>query len=150
MKELALGRWVFLLAGLLFAGCGGGPMPDETSVIGLHFSTSSEFADNPPPTNVDVTLTDPGPSRVIYRATLALPDFPSGVYNCPADLGYTHTIVFTREPHAAITATLNTGGCRDATISGAPPVRQTNDPYWSLLAQNLGVDVATLFETAAQ
>ena len=125
-------------------------MPDETSVTGLHFTTSSALPDNPAPTNVDVTLTDPGPARVIYHATLALPDFPSGTYNCPADPGYSHTIVFTREPDAAVTATLDTGGCRGATISGAPPVRQTNDAYWSLLAQNLGVEVATLFETAAQ
>jgi hypothetical protein len=150
MKELARGRRVVLLGALLFGGCGGSPMPDETSVTGLQFTTSAAFPDNPAPTNVDVTLTDPGPSRVIYRATLALPDFPSGTYHCPPDLGYSHTIVFTCEPHANVTATLNTGGCRGATISGAPPVRQTNDTYWSLLAQNLGVEEATLFETVAQ
>lgn len=145
MRELASGCRAFLL-GIALGGCSGSSPPDEASITGLHFTSSSTLPGNPPLTDVDVTLTDPIPSRAIYRATLALPDFPSGTFNCPADLGYRHTIVFTHDADAAVTATLDVGGCRGATISDAPPVRQTNDAYWTLLAQKLGVDEAMLFE----
>jgi hypothetical protein len=128
---------------------GGGGVPIETLVTGLHFTTSSAFPDNPPPTNVDVTLTDATPARAIYVATLALPAIAPGRYNCPADLGYGHTILFLRGAAALATATLNTTGCRDATIMGAPPPRQTSDAYWTLLATNLGVDEASLFSVAS-
>ena len=149
MKERDGACRAFLLGTLLFAGCGGTPVPGAASITGLHFTTSSAFPENPQPTNVDVTLTDPGPSRVIYEATLALPNFPPGTYNCPSDPGYRHTIVFMDGQRAVVTATLNPGGCRDATISGAPPVRQTNDVYWALLARNLGVDESMLFSTVS-
>jgi hypothetical protein len=137
----------FLLVALLLGGCGGTLVPEQTSITGLHLTTSSTFPENPPPTNVDVTLSDPAPSRAIYEATLALPDFPPGTYNCPADFGYSHTMVFVDGQAAVVTATLNIGGCREATISGAPPVRQTDDSYWALLAENLGVDEAALLST---
>jgi hypothetical protein len=137
----------FFLSALLLTGCGAS-LPDEASISALHFTTSSAFPENPPPTNVDVTLTNPGPSRAIYAATLALPDFPQGTFNCPGDPGYRHTIVFMSGQAAVVTATLNPRGCRDATISGAPPVRQTSDAYWALLAQNLGVAEPMLFSSA--
>jgi hypothetical protein len=132
------------------AGTVMGP-PDEGTITGLHFTTSSAFPDNPPPTNVDVTLTDPIPARAVYSATLALPDFPPGRYNCPVDLGYSHTITFMNGQAVAATATLNAGGCREVTISGAPPLRwtATDEPYWALLAQNLGVQESTLFSLAS-
>jgi hypothetical protein len=149
MKKLAGRGWAFLLGAVLVGGCGGSLVPNETSITGLHLTTSSEFADNPPPPNVDVTLTDPGPSRVIYEATLALPDFPPGVFNCPIDLGYRHTIAFMSGQQMVMIASLNIGGCRDATIAGVPPERQTNEAYWALLAQNLGVDESALLSTAA-
>jgi len=135
--------------GVVLGGCGGSSLPDESTITGLHFTTSSEFSDNPQP-NVDVTLSDPSPARVIYAATVDLPEFPSGTYHCPADLGFRHSIVFLHDDQPTVTATLNTGGCRDATISTAPPVRQTDDVYWAIVAKNLGVDEATLFETAEQ
>jgi hypothetical protein len=149
MAKLASACRLFLL-GALACGCGGADVPDEATVTELHFTTSSEFPDNPKPTNVDVTVTDSARSRAIYEATVGLPDFPPSTFNCPADLGYRHTIDFTLEGRAPVTATLNIGGCRDATISGAPPVRQTDEAYWQLLAQHLGVDEPTLFVTAPQ
>src|SRR4029079_2374011 len=55
MKELAGRCPVLLLAALSLTGCGPAP-PDEASITGLHFTTTSAFAGNAPPTNVDVTL----------------------------------------------------------------------------------------------
>jgi hypothetical protein len=93
-------------------------------------------------------LTDPTPSRRIYGATLALPYF-QGHVSCPIDLGYSHTISFLSGQIVADSATLNPGGCREATIAGAPPERQTDDAYWALLAQSLGVEKSALFSLAS-
>ena len=143
-------KQIFLVISVVVLGaCGATPPPDEAKVTGLHFTTSSAFSGNPPPTNVDVALTDPTPVRAIYDATLALPDFPPGQFSCPADLGYTHSITFTSDSTVAVTATLNAGGCRDATISGSPQVRQTDDAYWALLARNLGVEESAFFSLAS-
>jgi hypothetical protein len=120
------------------------------TVTGLRFTTSSELPSNPPPTNVDVTLTDPTPTLAIYLATLALPDFPSGRTNCPNDPGYRHTITFTDGDAIVMTAVLNAGGCRDVTISGATSTRwAVDDAYWSVLAQNLGVPESAFFSLAS-
>ena len=134
----------------MLVGCSADPLrvADHANITGLHFTTSSAFPGNPPPTNVDVMLTDPTLSRTIYTATLALPDF-QGHVSCPVDLGYSHTITFMSGQSVAATATLNPGGCREATIAGAPPERQTDAAYWALLAQSLGVEESALFSLAS-
>jgi hypothetical protein len=147
MRTITHNRGWFLVGALLVTSCGATPVSGQ-AITGLRFTTSSAFPQNTPPTNVDVRLTDPGRSREVYDATLALPDFPPGRFNCPADLGYSHTIMFMTGQATAVTATLNEGGCRSATISGAPPLRQTNDAYWALLARDLGVDESTFFSLA--
>jgi hypothetical protein len=119
--------------------------PDEATITGLHFTTSSENPTGPSLPDVDVTLTDPIPARAIYEATLALLDFPPGGHGCPIDWGGRHTITFMTGQAVAVTATLVPDGCRYVTISGSPPARQTDDAYWSLLARNLGVEESTLF-----
>ena len=151
MKLLGDLPCVLLVGGtLVLVGCSADPLrvADHSDITGLHFTTSSAFPGNPPPTNVDVTLTDPTPSRKIYGATLALPDF-QGHVSCPIDLGYSHTISFMSGLIVAATATLNPGGCREATIADAPPKRQTSDAYWALLAQSLGVEESALFSLAS-
>lgn len=148
MKRLADARLFWVSSVLVLGACGAAPVPDEATVTGLHFTTSSAFPGNPPPTNIDVTLTDPTRARAIYSATLGLPDFPPGLVNCPADLGYGHTITFTNGQAVVGTATLSAGGCRDATISGSPQVRQTDNAYWALVARNLGIEDSVLFSLA--
>jgi hypothetical protein len=141
---------------LVLGGCDARPLPkdvsgaepDPVSISGLHFTTFSAVPQNPPPTNVDVTLTAPTPSRAIYEATLALPVFPPGNMHCPDDPGYGHAIAFMNGQDLVQTATLNSGGCRDVTISGLPPVRAAVAEYWTLLARNLGVEESALFSLA--
>lgn len=146
MDKVTLVRQMALVASVLtLASCAGGPLSEDPSVTGLHFTTTSAFPDNPPPTNVDVTLSDAERVRAIYEATLALPMFPPGIYRCPPTFGYGHTIDFMRGATIVVTASLEPGGCRPATISGAPPVRQTTAAYWTLLASKLGVDEADFF-----
>jgi hypothetical protein len=149
MKRLLVVRRAFLAAGLLFGGCTSA-LPDEASITGLHLTTASAYPENTPPTDVDVTLTDAARARDVYKATLALPAFPEGIYNCPADFGYTHPIAFMDGEAVSVTATLNTSGCRDVTIAGASSRRRSDDAYWALLAANLGVDESTLFTVPGQ
>jgi hypothetical protein len=138
-----------VLFGALLLGCDGSSLDSGARITGLHFTTTSAFPENPAPTNVDVTLSDEDRSRAVFDATLALPAFPPGRIHCPSDPGYGHKIVFMDGQTAIVTATLNSGGCRDAAISGAPPVRQTTEAFWVLLAQKLGVDQSTFFSLAS-
>jgi hypothetical protein len=146
MKPLQI-RVTLALSILSLASCGGDPLVEDTRVTGLHFSTMLAFPDNPRPKNVDVKLSDPEPARAIYEATLALPAFPPGIFHCPASLGYGHKMDFMRGTTIVVTATLE-GGCRPVTISGAPPVRQANAGYWTLLAAKLGVEESDFFAFA--
>jgi hypothetical protein len=125
-----------------------GPILGAT-ITGLRFTTSSEFPTNPPPTDVDLTLTDPTPSLAIYRATLALPVAPSGPVSCPNDPGYRHTITFFAGQFVEATAVLNPEGCQDVTISGSSTTRLATDAYWTTLAGNLGIQRSTLFSLAS-
>jgi hypothetical protein len=118
-------------------------------VTGLHFTTSSEFPTNPPPTNVDVTLTDLTRTLAIYQATLALPVPPPGLVGCGSDPGYRHTITFFDGEVVKATAVLISEGCQYVTISGSSTTRQTTEAYWNLLAQNLGVSEASFFSLAS-
>ncbi len=134
----------------LVGGCGEASSPPEDTVTGLHLTTSLGLLDNATSANVDVTLTDPIPSRAIYAATLALPDFPPGRTNCPPDVGLSHTIAFTHGESVVATVVLNASGCRGVTISGSPSIRRAVDSaYWTSLAQNLGIRESTLFPSAA-
>jgi hypothetical protein len=124
-------------------GCASDP-PSPSEITGLHFTTSSSSPSNPPPA-VDVTLTDATSSRNIYSATLALPTFPAGTYNCPADFGLSYSIAFLEGSSTAVTATLSPGGCRAVTISGPDTRRVLDDAYWALLARNLGVTESAIY-----
>lgn len=145
MKQRGDVRSVFLVFSVLALGaCGDPPLPDEASITGLQFTSYSEMPENRQFFVVDVTLTDPGPTRAIYGATVALPDFPPGEYSCPADFGIRDRISFASGQAEVVTATLNPFGCGNATISGSSHVRQTSEAYWNLVAQNLGINVMSL------
>jgi hypothetical protein len=148
-------RRALLVSGMLFfCGCGATPplspdagppaaAPLADSVTGLHFTSSADPRSSVP-TGVEVRLSDSTRVRAILEATLTLPDFPPGIDNCPVDLGVTDTMTFSGGGAVLLTAKLSPGGCREATILGAPPARETNDAYWKLLAENLGVAESSL------
>lgn len=114
------------------------------SGFGLHFTSSTEIPSNPPPT-VDVTLTNATAAENIYTATLALPDFPPGEYNCPNDDGVRYEIAFLSGQSVAVSATLSPTGCGDVTISGSATRRVLDEGYWATLARNLGIAEATIY-----
>jgi len=119
-------------------------MPPASEMTGMHFAATSALPSNPPPA-VDVSVGQ-GPAQNIYAMTLALPDFPDGTFNCPSDFGVVYNLTFFSGNAAAVTATLNPGGCRDVRISGSTPTRRVlDDGYWASLAQQLGVPESTIY-----
>ena len=128
----------------LASGCGSDPPPPTSAITGLHFTTATMLPSNPPP-SVDVALTDPAPARAVYAATMALPDFPSGTFNCPSDSGVRYTIIFSGDTGQTVSAVLNPGGCREVQITGSHERRVLDDTYWASLAQNLGIPEATIY-----
>jgi hypothetical protein len=138
-------RLTLVCGALVFAGaCGAAGPPPAAEITGLHFTTSTSISSNPAP-DVDVTLTDRAPSRLIYAATLALPVFPSGTFNCPFDPGIRYSIVFARVDGDALTAVLNPAGCGDVTISGSATRRALDPAYWASMAEGLGIRESTIY-----
>jgi hypothetical protein len=131
------------LAANLLGGCSS-TMPPASEMTGMHFSTATTLASNPPPA-VDVSVGEV-PAQNVYALTLALPDFPEGTFNCPIDFGVVYTLTFFNGDAIAVTASLNPGGCRDVRISGSTPVRRVlDDSYWSSLAQQVGVPESMIY-----
>jgi hypothetical protein len=129
------------------SGCGEA-IPPTQAVTGLHLTTTAAFSANPPPINVDVTLTDPLRSGAIYTMTLALPKVADGHQNCPSDSGVRHPVDFTdAQSRVLLTAVVNPEGCGEVKIARSFD-RQTNRAYWTSLAQTLGIEEATLFALA--
>jgi len=80
---------------------------------------------------------DAGAARALAVAACALPRFPPGSYNCPADLGIVDVVAFSDadgRPVATIDAMPT--GCQDVTGLGAP--RVATAAFWNLLAAVLG------------
>ncbi len=145
LKGWLVGAWMALAGTVALAGgCGSDPPPPTSTITGLHFTTATMLPSNPPP-SVDVTLTEPAPARAVYAATIALPDFPSGTFNCPNDSGVRYTIAFSSDTGRTVAAVLNPGGCRAAQITGSHERRVLDDTYWASLAQNLGIPEATIY-----
>jgi hypothetical protein len=69
-----------------------------------------------------VTITDPGQVRAITALIDGLPEFPPGVYSCPADFGSALVLTFRARPGgpALAVATVELSGCEgvDFTIGG--------------------------------
>ena len=155
-RSIRPGTGCGVFSALLFAalaGCGsggsgnctrvaGGTPPAVDEVTGLQFSTATTIPSNPAPA-VQVTVTDVAKAQDAYQATLALPVFPPGVYNCPADFGVTYQLSFLLANGSNLTVTENPSGCSVANIPGTC-VRSVGPTYWSQLAQDLGIPEAEI------
>jgi hypothetical protein len=131
------------MVGSLLSACGSS-MPPASELTGVHFGATTTLPPNPPPA-VDVTAGEI-PARNIYTMTLALPDLPGGVYNCPADFGIVYNLTFFSGNATAVTASVDPNGCQGVQISGSHHVRQILDEsYWTTLAQQLGVPESTIY-----
>jgi hypothetical protein len=137
-------------AGIAFGGgCGGAgndPVP-VNEFTALHFTTEG-LAGNPPPPDVDVTVTDASTVRTIYEATMDLPAFPPGRTNCPSDPGVRYIADFLDGQKVLVEAVLNPAGCSDVTITGSATRQSLSSAYWQTLADSLGIQESTIYPLA--
>ncbi len=143
-------QWILpLILGLtlLFAAC------DNTTQGGTALS-SSNVPDSMHVTRVstqpknhiiplDITIHDSTQVQCIYNAALALPKFPSTIKHCPVDFGIQYHIDFLQHTKHMQQVVLDANGCRKLYIDKGD-VRQTNDAFWSLLAQVAGIPTSQL------
>jgi hypothetical protein len=133
-----------VLALSLLSACSNSSMPPASDMTGMRFAATTMIPSNPAPA-VDVTV-GRSPAQNVYTMTLALPDLPSGTYNCPVDFGIAYNLTFFDGASTAASATLEPGGCRLVRFSGSDEVRRVlDDAYWAMLAQQLGVPESMIY-----
>ena len=153
MRRQLLVVWcLFCLLCLSLAACAALPLPFNVSapphfppsVTSVHIQrTQSLPRHNWPP--LDQTIDKPQAAQ-LYEATRALPQFPSGVMNCPADFDLNYSLVFTGSDGSQVDVVADPYGCWPVKIDGSD-TRRANDAWWNLLAQTLGITRAQLQPT---
>src|SRR6266568_2950597 len=140
-------RWQLALTGLVcllsfLASCGtnlGGDQP--VSHLLTVTRTSALSANRFPP--FAKAIDDSASATKLYNAIKALPPF-QGVYSCPADDGLQYQLTFALKGATVQKIIASASGCRSVTLNQSD-IRMTNEAFWSLFAQTLGVSEAELF-----
>jgi Kelch motif len=122
----------------------GGTLPAVDQVTALKFSTATTISSNSAPP-VYVTVTDAAKAQDAYQATLALPVFPPGIYNCPIDWGVTYQLTFLLATGSSLTVTADPNGCSVVDIPGTCVRSVVPSDYWSQLAQDLGIPESEIY-----
>lgn len=121
----------------VFGGCGSavtstGTSPEPTV---LHVVRTVTIPSNYRAFNR--TITDATAVQHLYHAALALPKAPSGVFNCPIDVGVVYHLSF-QQASSMRQMDLDASGCRFLSISKTD-TRQTNAAFLTLVAQVIGL-----------
>ncbi|HVU66642.1 MAG TPA: hypothetical protein VHD63_05920 [Ktedonobacteraceae bacterium] len=125
---------------LCLAGCGTSAS-NPVGFSSLQVTRSSNVRDNhfPPLTK---TIQNQAIISHIYQAIQNLP--PSQSRFCPLDTGLQYVATFTQQNGSQESVTLSASGCRIVTISGSDR-RATNNTFWQLFAQALGISQENVF-----
>jgi hypothetical protein len=137
---------VWLLAGLV-AGCGvsTATRASASGITSFHIVRTSAFPSNHIPP-FERTVVDARQAVKVYTALQALPVFPKGVMNCPADFGVAYHLTFFRGQSSTSWARVNPGGCEGVQLAdGSVRWAATSKAFWQTLADAVGVPVSTLF-----
>jgi hypothetical protein len=87
---------------------------------------------------LDETITDTAAVQQVYQAAYVLPYPPSGIYNCPNDIGLVYHLEFFQPASSVEQMRLNATGCQFLQI-GRDDVRSTNEAFRELLRKTLGI-----------
>jgi hypothetical protein len=80
----------------------------------------------------------------LEEAIQSLPPAPSGVVNCPADNGTLYRLTIFHHGAVSLRATVSATGCRTLRIVGEREWRASDDAFWRVFAQTLGVSPTDL------
>jgi hypothetical protein len=155
-------RWLTVSALVVlvcFGGCGQGQTPVQSPVITtgpeytrLHVLRTSAFpANHIPP--FEVTVGYPPKIRQFYAAIQALPAFPSGTINCPADSGVVYQLTFSGPGMDTAHVNIQATGCQGVSFDGAHGWTKwvaTAPGFWQQFADTLGVPEAMVYPVSPQ
>jgi hypothetical protein len=81
----------------------------------------------------DVSVTSAAQAQNVAKALCALPPQPTGIVNCPADLGISYQLKFAADGHQPDVVTVASTGCE--VVSGAGKLRTTATAprFWAVL-----------------
>ncbi|MHB8320076.1 MAG: hypothetical protein ACYDEP_12745 [Acidimicrobiales bacterium] len=83
------------------------------------------------------TVEDPGSVRAVARELCALPNYPPGVFHCPADLGITYRLAFFSAKYSYPQIDADIGGCEP--VKGVGETRRATPSFWDTLGKAIGV-----------
>ena len=129
-------RWAGItLALLLVVSCGG-------SVPAMRFTRFSTMAENHYPP-FDRSVADATVARRVREAVNALPPAPKDRF-CPAGFGLRYRLSFNDAARVSLSVVVEGDGCAEVTFS---PIdrRATDDAFWDLLADALGVRKSEIY-----
>lgn len=93
----------------------------------------------------DKTIRDAAQAQRLYDALIALPEMPSGTYNCGADLGVAYHLTFYQGATAVATAMVKPDGCQGATLpDGSSRWAATDQTFWQVFEEVTGIPASNL------
>ena len=122
-------RLVVALAVLLVASCA------SPSIAAMRLTRLSTMSENHYPA-FDRSVDDPATARRVYDAVRALPPAPNRW--CPFGAGLHYRLTFNEAARVVLSVVVEGDGCAEVIFSEADR-RATDDAFWDLLADTLGV-----------
>ncbi|HEX6798028.1 MAG TPA: hypothetical protein VF116_09990 [Ktedonobacterales bacterium] len=93
----------------------------------------------------NTTVRDAAQARRLYAALIALPEMPSGTYNCGEDLGVAYHFTFYQGATAVATAMVKPDGCQGATLpDGSYRWAATDQTFWQIFEELTGIPASNL------
>lgn len=123
----------------------------SSSQTGMILYVTRTPVGSPAPVTFDKTITNPNAIQQLYRAARALPK--AGLQSCPTTTeGYVrqdYHLAFRQGTSQLLPMTLQDWGCGDLFVGsddvhGASDVRLTDETFWDLFAQTIGVTPSAL------
>jgi hypothetical protein len=87
-----------------------------------------------------VTVTSPAEARAVAKALCALPPGPTGITNCPADLGISYQLRFAADGQHFRVVTVASTGCEIVTGAGKVRTIVKTPGFWFVLGKAMRLD----------
>ncbi|MEP6694619.1 MAG: hypothetical protein ABJB39_08245 [Chloroflexota bacterium] len=113
-----------------------------SSVPAMRITRSSAVQENHYPA-FDRSIDDAAAVRRVSDAVRALPPAPQG-RSCPASLGLRYRLSFNEAARVVLSVVVEGDGCAQVIFTEADR-RATDDAFWGLLAESLGVKPADIY-----
>jgi hypothetical protein len=96
----------------------------------------------------DRSIADTAVARRVYDAVNALPPAPQG-RSCPADSGLRYRLAFNEAARVSLSVVIEGDGCAEVVFTQSDR-RSTDDAFWDLLADALGVKKADIYRVSPE